>query len=84
LTITNKQIGIAELDNYDTFDERYLKPYYPEYKIVRTVVLYGSNNEKIGEIEVGFLLNANGKIILGIKAPKLFQRAVNNLFDYWN
>lgn len=79
-----RQNGIDELNNYDIFDERYLKPYYPEYKIVRTVVLYGSNNEKIAEIEVGFLLNANGKIVLGIKAPKLFTRAINNLFDYWN
>lgn len=79
-----RQNGIEELNNYDIFDERYLKPYYPEYKIVRTVVLYGSNNEKIGEIEVGFLLNAQGKIVLGIKAPKLFQRAIKNLLDYWN
>lgn len=79
-----KQDGIKELNNYDIFDERYLKPYYPEYKIVRTVVLYGSNNEKIAEIEVGFLLNARGKIVLGIKAPKLFQKAITNLFDYWN
>ena len=79
-----RQNGINELKNYDVFDERYLKPYYPEYKIVRTVVLYGSNNEKIGEIEVGFLLNANGKIVLGLHAPKLFKRAITNLFDYWN
>lgn len=78
-----RQNGIDELNNYDVFDERYLKPFYPEYKIVRTVVLYGSNNEKIAEIEVGFLLNAQGKIVLGIKAPKLFKRAITNLFDYW-
>lgn len=56
-----RQNGINELKNYDIFDERYLKIYYPQYKIVRTVVLYGSNNEKIAEVEVGFLLNANGK-----------------------
>ena len=79
-----RQNGINELKNYDIFDERYLKSYYPEYKIVRTVVLYGSNNEKIAEIEVGFLLNANGKIVLGLHAPKLFKRAITNLFDYWN
>lgn len=79
-----KQNGIDELNNYDTFDERYLKVYYPEFKIVRTVVLYGSQYEKIAEIEVGFLLNEKGKLVLGIKAPKLFRRAIQNLLDYWN
>ena len=80
----NMYKGIEELNNYDSFDQMYLKKYYPEYKIVRTVVLYGSNNERIGEIEVGFLLNERGKLVLGIRAPKLFTRAINNLLDYWN
>lgn len=79
-----RQNGIRELNNYDSFDSRYLKVYYPDFKIVRTVVLYGSKNEKIAEIEVGFLLNENGKMVLGINAPKLFRRAISNLLDYWN
>lgn len=80
----NKLKGIQELNNYDSFDERYLKKYYPKYKIVRTVVLYGSNNEYVGEIEVGFLLNENGKLVLGIRAPKLFNKAIKNLLSYWS
>lgn len=80
----NKLRGIRELNNYDSFDRMYLNKYYPEYSIVRTVVLYGSNCEKIAEIEVGFLLNEKGKLVLGIKAPKLFKRAICNLLDYWN
>ncbi|MBD5409955.1 MAG: hypothetical protein HDR53_02575 [Treponema sp.] len=79
-----KQNGIEELSNYDIFDEQYLNVYYPEFKIVRTVVLYGSQNEEVAEIEVGFLLNEKGKIILGIKAPALFKRAIDNLLGYWN
>lgn len=79
-----RQNGISELNNYDSFDSHYLKVYYPEFKIVRTVVLYGSKNEKIAEIEVGFLLNENGKMVLGINAPKLFRHAISNLLDYWN
>lgn len=75
--------GINELDGYDAFDKMYLKKYYPKYTIVRTVVLYGSQEEKIVEIQVGFLLNEKGKLILGIKAPKLFKRAKKNLLDYW-
>ena len=79
----NKDKGIAELNNYNSFDELYLKKYYPLYKIVRTVVLYGSTNTQILEIEVGFLLNKNGQMVLGIKAPQLFGRAIRNLLDFW-
>ena len=46
-------------------------------------LLYGSKEEQIIEVEVGFLLNENGKLVLGIKAPPLFQRAIHNLLDYW-
>lgn len=35
------------------------------------------------DMEVGFLLNENGKPILGIDAPKLFTKAIRNLLDYW-
>ena len=60
-----------------------IKKYYSAFKIVRTVVLYGGKQESLQEIEVGFLLNENGKLVLGIKAPKLFKRAIKNLLDYW-
>lgn len=83
-TYSNRKNGIEELKNYDIFDERYLKPFYPDFKIIRTVVLYGSKNEKIAEIKIGFLLNENGRCVLGINAPKLFKTAIKNLFDYWN
>jgi len=76
--------GIAELDNFDAIENSYIKPNYPKFKIIRTVVLYGSTEEKVIEIEVGFLLNENGKLVLGIKAPDLFKVAIKNLLDYWN
>lgn len=75
--------GIEELNGYDAFEELYLKKYYPKYKIVRTVVLYGSAEQRIMRVEVGFLLNKYGKLVLGIRAPKLFTRAINNLLSYW-
>ncbi len=76
--------GIRELENFDAFEETYIKTYYPEYKeIIRTVVLYGGTKEKIDRIEVSFLLNSKGKMILNVKATVLFQEAIKNLFDYW-
>jgi hypothetical protein len=75
--------GIKELASYDAFDEMYVKKHYPKFKITRTVVLYGSQEEKLIEIEIGFLLNQNGQLVLGVKAPKLFQEAIKNLLDFW-
>jgi hypothetical protein len=76
--------GIAELNNYDFIEENYIKKHYPDFQILRTVVLYGSQEKQLIEIEIGFLLNENGELILGIKAPKLFQEAIKNLLDFWN
>ena len=75
--------GIEELAGYDAFDKFYTKKYYPKFKITRTVVLYGSNETKIQELKVGFLLNKSGQLILGVKAPALFKIAVKNLLAFW-
>ncbi|MDR1452679.1 MAG: hypothetical protein LBJ25_01710 [Candidatus Margulisbacteria bacterium] len=76
--------GIEDLKNYDYIERNYIEKYYPKFKIIRTVVLYGGRENKIIEIEIGFLLNKNGELILGIKAPKLFQEAIKNLIDFWS
>jgi hypothetical protein len=79
-----RQDGIRELKNFDDIEKMYIKNYYPKYKIIRTVVLYGGTEKMIVEIEVGFLLNENGDLILGIKAPKIFKEAMKNLLDFWS
>jgi len=76
--------GISELNNYEYIEKNYIKKHYPNFKIIRTVVLYGGKEQQIIEIEIGFLLNENGELILGIKAPKLFKDAIKNLLDFWN
>jgi hypothetical protein len=76
--------GIAELGNYDYIEKNYILKHYPEFKILRTVVLCGSTEEKIIEVEVGFLLNEKGQLILGLKAPRTFNEAIKNLLDFWS
>lgn len=75
--------GINELKNYDYIEKHFILKNYPAHTIVRTVVLYGSKEKQIFEVEVGFLLNENGQLILGVKAPKLFHEAITNLLDFW-
>jgi len=79
-----RQNGIEELKGFGDIEKTYIKKYYPKFKITRTVVLYGGTEKKIIEIEIGFLLNENGDLVLGIKAPKLFREAIKNLLDFWS
>ena len=79
-----RQNGISELKSFGDIEKTYIKKYYPKYKIIRTVVLYGGTEKKVVEIEVGFLLNENGDLVLGIKAPVLFREAIKNLLDFWS
>lgn len=79
----NKAKGIDELENFDAIESTYIKPSYKDYQIVRTVVLYGGEDNTIKEVQVGFLLNKKGKMVLGPKAPNLFTDAIENLKDYW-
>jgi len=79
-----RQNGIKELKNFGDIEKIYIKKYYPKCKIIRTVVLYGGTEKKVVEIEVGFLLNENGDLVLGIKAPALFKEAIKNLLDFWS
>lgn len=80
----NKNKGIDELKNYDFIEKAYIKKFYPKYKIIHTLVLFGGVSEKIIEVEIDFLLNKQGKMILGIKAPQIFIIALKNLFDFWS
>ncbi|WP_233901711.1 hypothetical protein, partial [Tenacibaculum piscium] len=79
----NRNAGILQIATFDFIEKSYIKKHYPKFKIIRSVVLFGSNETSIIEIEVGFLLNKNGQLILGVKAPKIFQEAIRNLTDFW-
>jgi len=76
--------GIKELKKFKDIEKFYIKKYYPKFQIIRTVVLYGGRVKRVVEIQVGFLLNEKGDLILGIRAPKLFKEAIKNLLDFWS
>jgi hypothetical protein len=80
----NRNKGILQIKTFDFIEKVYIQKHYPKFKIIRTVVLYGSEETSTVEIEVGFLLNKNGQLILSVKSPKLFQEAIKNLWDFWN
>ncbi|MCI2412778.1 hypothetical protein [Cuniculiplasma divulgatum] len=75
--------AIEELKNFTPIEDLYIKKYYSDYRIIRSVVLYGGTATKVIEIEVGFLLNKYGDLLLGIRAPDLFKDAIKGLLDFW-
>jgi hypothetical protein len=81
--VENLKQGLKEIELYDFIEKEYINKHYPKYKIVRSLVLYGGKDEQIYEIKVGFMLNSNGGLVLGIEAPELFKEAIKNLLDYW-
>lgn len=81
----NKLTGIKQLTLFDAFETLFINKNYPEYSIVRTVVLYGGDdNSEEFEVEVGFILSNDGDLILGIKAPAIFKDAIKRLTDFWS
>ncbi len=81
-TYKNKKAGIAELKNYKYIENKIIKSDYHPTKFVRSVVLYGSTQQKIKEPQIGFLLNERGEIILGKKCPLILKEAVAALFTF--
>ena len=87
-------IGIKELNNFDAFEQMYISNYYPNARIVRSLVLFGSSKTEISEVsfpklsqcdlvKIGFVLNENGKMILQTHSPKIFKEALNNLHSFY-
>lgn len=82
-TFSNMELGIRTLENYQDIEELYIEKYYPEYQVSRSVVLYGGDAEIVKPVEVSFLLNDSGKMILGKSAPPLLREAFDNLIHHW-
>ncbi len=78
----NVDAGIEQLKTFSNIEKAYLNHYYPDYKVLRTVVLYGGEGD-IRHVEVSLLLTGSGKILLGVEAPAIFRESVQNLLDYW-
>ncbi len=79
----NVDSGIAQLKTFGNIEKYYLKKYYPEYKIMRSIVLYGGFSTEVMHKEVGLLINKRGKLVLGFAAPEVFKDTVKNLLSFW-
>lgn len=77
----NRKAGIKQLEKYDAIERDYIQENYSWCKIIRTVVIYGSQQTEIAETEIGFLLNKRGELILGQRPPQIFVEAIRELLN---
>lgn len=75
----NRRAGIKQLANYDAIEGIYIRKHYGSCPVIRTVVIYGGQQTVIAEPEIGFLLTAQGALVLGEEPPQIFVEAIDNL-----
>jgi len=70
--------GISKLKNFDKIEAECIKKYYPNYRIIRCVALFGGKSETISHDGVAFLLNESGEIIVSDMAPEAIKIATKD------
>lgn len=83
----NADKGIKQLLTFDKFENTYIKSIkngYNHFIIQRSVVLFGGKDTEIKNVEISFILNEKGQLVLKINSPNLFHENINKLKKYWN
>lgn len=79
-TYENWKKGIQELENYPTFEEDFLKKYYPDYQFSKWVTLYSSNNQdELPHKDVLLNVNNLGQINLSDNSPKWLEKIMKKM-----
>jgi hypothetical protein len=65
----NYNKGIKQIEGFDIFINQYIKKYYPDHKIIKTLILSNGEGIKLKD-KVLFQLNSNGEIIFNNILPK--------------
>lgn len=74
--------GLKDVKLFDVVEEEYISPYYPDYSIVRGVVIYGGDINEIKENDVIFWLNSDGSILTSKKTPQVVLKALRLAFNF--
>jgi hypothetical protein len=73
---SNYNKGIAQIKGFDLFINLYIKKYFPEYKVIKSIILSDANSNKCLDKTI-FQLNTNGKIIYNNTLPKKIVQFLN-------
>lgn len=68
--LTTLQAGLDEIEDYDSIEDEFIKPYYSDCKIYRCVSIFGGNLTKLPHPKVILYLSETGKVIVNPDSPK--------------
>lgn len=72
--VDNVELGLRTLDNYGDVERLYVAAHYPQYRIVRSLVLFGGVDARpLGRPRIDFLLTKDGHVHIGRGAPALYR-----------
>jgi hypothetical protein len=74
----NYNKGIKQTKGFDIFINQYILKYYPEYTVIKSIILSSGEGNKIKEM-VLFQLNKNGEILLGKDCPNKIKKYLNSI-----
>jgi len=72
--LSTLQLGLTEIENYDSIEQEYIFPSYGRVQIKRCVSIFGGNCIHIPHEKVLFYLADDGKIIINANAPLCIRR----------
>lgn len=73
--ISTLEIGLKEIQNYDSIEKEYINRFYPDVTIMRCLSIFGGNHITIPHDKVLFYLADDGRILINKNAPDCIKRA---------
>lgn len=70
--LTTLQVGLAEIEDYDSIEDEYIKVEYPNFNYYRYLSIFGGNCTFLPNRKVMLYLSNNGLIILNKDLPQTF------------
>ena len=65
--------GLEDIENYDSIENEYIKPNYPDCSICRYLCIFGGFEDTLPHDKVLFYLRDDGKIIVNANAPQCLK-----------
>jgi len=77
----NIEKGVHQLDEFEQLESNWVRKYYSNYNIIRTLVVFGGDEESLPDPNVSFMINKKGKIIISSEAPVTIKETIYKIMN---
>lgn len=68
--LSTLELGLKEIEDYDSIEEEFIKLYYPECEIHRGLSIFGGDLFQLPDQKVILYLSSTGKVIINSNSPQ--------------